>query len=372
MKILAAVANDAKGPFSLETVELDAPRPGEALVRILGVGLCHTDLVARDQAMPIRLPAVLGHEGAGIVVAVGPGVTTVAPGDKVVLTFSSCGTCPRCEDGESAYCMTGPALNYTGRRKDGSTTMTRQGQPLSSPFFGQSSFASHVLTGERNMVKVADDLPVELLGPLGCGIQTGAGAVLRSFDCPPGSSLLVTGAGSVGLAAVMAAALRGMGAIIVSDPMASRRDLALQLGATHVIDPTAGEAVDAAVRRILRGGCDFSLDTTGVADVMDAAIRAMRPRGVFGLVGVPRNPRSPSPGIGSAVLMLGHTIRGIIEGDSEPNQFIPELLSYYREGRFPFDRLIRTYPFHAINEAVDDQHRGDCIKAVLLLPESAP
>ncbi|MFS2008848.1 NAD(P)-dependent alcohol dehydrogenase [Azospirillum sp. CT11-132] len=371
MDILAAVVNEAKGPFSLETVQLDAPGAGEALVRILGVGLCHTDLVARDQAMPIRLPAVLGHEGAGVVVAVGSGVTKVAPGDKVVLSFSSCGACPRCEDGDSAYCMTGPALNYAGRRKDGTTTMTRQGQRLSSPFFGQSSFASHVLTGERNMVKVADDLPVELLGPLGCGIQTGAGAVLRSFDCPPGSSLLVTGAGSVGLAAVMAAALRGLSTIIVSDPMASRRDLALELGATHVIDPAA-EAVEVAVRRILPDGCDFSLDTTGVGDVMDAAIRAMRPRGVFGLVGVPRDPRSPTPGIGSAVLMLGHTIRGIIEGDSEPDQFIPELLSHYRAGRFPFDRLIRTYPFDAINEAVEDQHHGACIKAVLLLPDTTP
>lgn len=370
MEILAAVANEAKGPFSLETVELADPGAGEALVRILGVGLCHTDLVARDQAMPIRLPAVLGHEGAGVVVAVGPGVTKVAPGDKVVLSFSSCGSCPRCEDGDSAYCMTGPALNYTGRRKDGSTTMTRQGQPLSSPFFGQSSFASHVVTGERNMVKVADDLPVELLGPLGCGIQTGAGAVLRSFDCPPGSSLLVTGAGSVGMAAVMAAALRGLSTIIVSDPMAARRDLALELGATHALDP-AEERLDTAVRRILPNGCDFSLDTTGVGEVMDAAIRAMRPRGVFGLVGVPRNPQSPTPGTGSAVLRFGYTIRGIIEGDSEPDLFIPELLSHYREGRFPFDRLIRTYPFHAINQAVEDQHRGDCIKPVLLLPETA-
>lgn len=370
MDILAAVVNDAKGPFSLEKVQLDSPRAGEVLVRILGVGLCHTDLVARDQILPIRLPAVLGHEGAGVVLATGAGVSRVVPGDKVVLSFSSCGTCPRCDSGESAYCMTGPVLNFAGRRPDGSTTMTRDGKKLSSPFFGQSSFATHVLTGERNIVKVDDDLPVELLGPLGCGIQTGAGAVLRSFDCPPGSSLLITGAGSVGLAAVMAGALRGLGTIIVSDPIAARRDLALSLGATHVIDPAQG-GLDAAVRAITPYGCDFSLDTTGVGEVMDAAIRAMRPRGTFGLVGVPRNPLSPSPGIGSAVLTLGHTIRGIIEGDSEPDQFIPELLSCYRQGRFPFDRLIRTYPFHAINDAVADQHHGHCIKAVLLMPTDA-
>src|SRR5215469_11917966 len=178
----AAVASQPGADFSLETVELDAPRDDEILVRIAGVGICHTDLSARDHRM-LLLPAVLGHEGSGVVERVGSDVTKVAPGDSVALTFRSCGECRNCRVGEPSYCLNFMMLNFGGGRPDGSKAITRGGgEALSSNFFGQSSFATYALAYESNVVKLPPDLPVALMGPLGCGIQTGAGGILRSLN----------------------------------------------------------------------------------------------------------------------------------------------------------------------------------------------
>lgn len=367
MKITAAVAKFPKADFEFAELELEEPRDDEILVRIAAVGLCHTDLVARDQILPVPLPAILGHEGAGIVVRVGANVSKVAEGDHVVLTFRSCAVCTRCLAGEPTYCEQALALNYTGCRPDGSKAIHDHGAPVSSNFFGQSSFATYALAYESNVVKIDPSVPLELLGPLGCGVQTGAGAVLRALACPKGSSIVILGGGSVGLSAVLGAVIAGCTTIIVSDPKAERRALALELGATHVIDPTA-EKVNKVVRRLTGAGADFALDTTGAGPVMDSALGCLRPHGTLGLLGVPSNPEQRLPGLASTVLMFGYTIKGIIEGDSQPDSFIPELISYYLEGRFPFDKLISLYRFDQLNQAVQDQHDGKIVKAVLTMP----
>jgi aryl-alcohol dehydrogenase len=366
MDIIAAIAEAPHSDFTLETVQLAEPRADEVLVRIVGVGLCHTDLVARDQFIPIPLPAVLGHEGAGIVEAVGSAVTKVVPGDAVVIGFSSCGHCPRCEDHLPSYCREFPMLNYAGARPDGSSGISRDGTPLSASFFGQSSFASYALAGERNVVKVdAEGLSLEILGPLGCGLQTGAGAVLRSLDCPAGSSLAIFGGGPVGLAAVMAAAVRGCSPIILVEPQAARRAIALDLGATHIIDPAEGD-VTAVIRAILPDGVDFAIETSGREPVVEAALASLGSHGMIGLVGVPPKPESSVSINLASVITYGHRIIGIVEGDSDLDGFIPELIALHRAGRFPFERLVTTFPLARINEAVEAQHRGDCIKAVLI------
>ena len=366
MKINAAIARKAHQPFMLDEAHIDTPRADEVLVHIHGVGLCHTDLIARDQFIPIELPAVLGHEGAGVVAAVGEKVSKVRVGDRVVMSFASCGHCAQCLENLPSYCASFPALNYSGRRPDGSSAITIGGSPISSSFFGQSSFASHALTRERNLVKVDDaSLPLAILGPLGCGFQTGAGAVMRSLACRPGSSICVFGGGPVGLAAIMGAVIQQCATIILVEPIGARRDAAKSLGATHVIDSAVGE-VGGAIRSIVPSGLNYALDTSGREEVIMTALGALGSHGLLGLVGVPPRPESAISVNLAALITYGHRIHGIIEGDSDLDHFIPELLEHFKAGRFPFDTLVKTYPLSQINEAIAAQLRGDCIKAVLI------
>jgi aryl-alcohol dehydrogenase len=365
VKITAAVAREGKDDFSIETVELDDPRADEILVKVVGVGLCHTDMVAKTGAIG-GLPIVLGHEGSGIVEKVGAGISKVKPGDRVAISFRSCGECRRCKSGDPAYCLSMPMLNYIGMRPDGSKAIHAGDEPIASNFFGQSSFATYCLTYERNVVKVPDDVPLELVGPLGCGVQTGAGGIMRSLACEAGSSLLILGGGAVGLSAVMGAVVQGCETIIVLEPHEVRRKLASELGATHVINPADAPDLAAAVRAILEHGVDYAFDTTGIPALQQATMMCLAPHGTFGIVGI-SPPGTPVPGDMMNVMTFGHTIKGIIEGDSEPDVFIPQMMDLYRQGRFPFDRLIRTYPFADINRAIVEQHDGDCVKVVLLM-----
>ncbi len=364
MKITAAVARGADVDFSIEEVEIDDPRADEILVRVVGVGLCHTDLVFKAAGL-LGLPAVLGHEGSGIVEKVGSNVSKVKAGDRVAITFRSCGECDRCEKGQPAYCRTMPMLNYIGMRPDGTKALHKGGEDVSSNFFGQSSFATYCLTYERNVVKVPEGVPLELVGPLGCGVQTGAGGIIRSLACEKGSSVLILGGGAVGLSAVMGAVIQGCGTIIVLEPHEARRKIALELGATHTIDPKASPDLAAAVKEILPLGVDYAFDTTGIPAVVNATMNCLGSHGVFGIVGV-CPPGTLVPGDLSTVITFGHTIKGIIEGDSDPDVFIPEMIEYYKQGRLPFDKLIRTYPLSEINKAIAEQHHGDCVKVVLL------
>lgn len=366
MDIKAAVVSAPGGDFVVDTLTIGEPQEGEVLIEIAGVGLCHTDLVFRDGFAPVPMPMVFGHEGAGIVRAAGPGVADVAPGDAVIIGFSSCGDCARCDENLPSYCRSFPQLNYAGARPDGTTALAREGQSVASHFFGQSSFASFAIAPARNVVKIdPSGLDLATLGPLACGLQTGAGAVMRSLDCRAGSTLAIFGAGPVGLAAVMAAKIRECARIIVVEPMAARRALAIELGATDVIDPAAGD-VATAIRAIEADGIDFALETSGRDTAIAAGLAALGSRGMLGLVGVPpRADDTLSVNI-AAMITFGHRVIGIIEGDSDQQGFIPELLALHRDGRFPFDLLITTFPLDAINDAIAAQHRGECVKAVLI------
>lgn len=358
----AAVVRQAGGPLVIESVEIEDPRPGEVLIRMVGVGVCHTDMVMRDQLIPVPLPAVLGHEGSGIVAQVGEGVTRLAPGDHVVLSFDSCGHCPSCADDAPSYCFEFGARNFGGSRPDGSTAITGRDGPIHANIFGQSSFASHVIAHERNTVKVTGDVPLELLGPLGCGIQTGAGAVLNALKVRRGASIVIFGAGAVGLSAVMAARIAGAGAIVAVDRLPHRLDLARELGATRVIG--ADEDVAAILRVEFPHGIDYAFDTTGIAAVIETAVGLLAPRGICGLVGA--SAANATITLNETHLMgAGRQVRGIAEGDSDPQIFIPELIEHYRAGRFPFDRLVTYYDFDDIETAFRASEDGVAIKPIL-------
>ncbi|MEV4421488.1 NAD(P)-dependent alcohol dehydrogenase [Patulibacter sp. NPDC049589] len=370
MDITAAVTRGAGAPFTLETLELLAPRAGELVVEIKGVGLCHTDLTARDQVLPAPLPAVFGHEGSGIVTAIGDGVTKVQVGDKVAVGFASCGACASCEQHDPSYCHNFAPLNYGGVQGDGTVTLGAGGSPVHGSFFGQSSFANYALTTERNVVPVGDDVPLELVGPLGCGLMTGAGAIVNSLQVEQGSTLLVLGGGPVGLAAVMAGAIQGAENIIISEPVAARRDLAIEIGATHAVDPTSGD-IGELVRAIAPGGAQYILDTTGIPGVIAGATgTAAAYHAQVGILAVPPSLDITVPVPYLALMALGLKVQGITEGDADPETFIPQMLDWYRAGKFPFDKLITTFPLSEINEAVDAQHRGEVVKAVLVPDEA--
>ena len=363
--VVAAVSRKAGADFALERLTLDQPRAGEIQVRIEGVGLCHSDILARDGAIPVRLPAVFGHEGAGEVVSVGPGVTRPAGGDKVLLTFGFCGHCARCDAGEAPYCEHFGMLNYSGGRPDGASTLTAGEERIGSSFFAQSSFASYAIATETNAIRIPEGLPVALMGPLGCGVQTGAGAIMNTLACRPGSSLLVTGGGSLGLSAVLGAVVQGCTTIIVSEPHDARRVIALEIGATHAIDPPAVDLVS-AVRQAAPTGVDYVFDSTAAPAVISAAISCLGVRGKMAMAGVPKSPDTTAPIPLLPMVGMGQTLVGCVEGDSRPHEFLPRLMALHAQGRFPFDKLLQTYKFGEINQAVADHHAGRCVKAVLL------
>lgn len=365
MEALAAVLNQPNGPFSLENVDVAAPQAGEVRVAIKAVGICHTDLVIASGAMGLQFPALLGHEGAGIVESVGDGVTSVKPGDKVLLTFNSCGHCHPCDDHEPAYCDHFVPLNMLAVRADGSTRVTRDGSNVSDNFFGQSSFATMAVANERNVLRVDDDADLATLAPLGCGIQTGAGGVLRSLKAKQGETLVVLGAGAVGLSALLGGLIAGCSTIIVVEPQEGRRAIAKELGATHTLDGQGDVA--AAVREILPAGANMVLDTSGFMPVVQQSVNMIANRGRIGLLGVPGSLDAALSVPMLQLLTQGGTVRGIVEGDSDPAVFLPELLAHHKAGRLPIEKFSTKYRLEDINQAIDDAHHGKAIKAVLVI-----
>lgn len=362
--IRAAIAREAGKPLVIEAVTLGAPRSNEVLVRVVASGICHTDIVVRDQHLTSPLPAVLGHEGAGVIEAIGENVTHVAPGDHVVMTYASCGLCNTCASGHPAHCENMGPLNFGGGRMDGSSaTADSHGRAIHDHFFGQSSFAEYAIASERNVVKVPKDVPLELLGPLGCGIQTGAGAVLKALNVHAGSSFVAFGAGAVGLSAVMAARVGGATTIIAVDVNQARLDLAMELGATDTVNSRTQDAV-AEIKRITGQGADFTLECSGRPDVLRQAIDSLGIFGVCGIVGATKEGTEVAFNVND-VMLPGRRIMGIVQGDVVAQTFIPTLIELYRQGRFPFDRLVRFYRFDEINQAMADSESGVTIKPIL-------
>jgi aryl-alcohol dehydrogenase len=362
VKTNAAVIFEPSGTFDLEQLELSAPNATEVVVRMVGSGICHTDLAARDQHFPVPLPSVFGHEGAGVVEAVGARVTKVKPGDHVTMSWMCCGTCPSCKAGNDPYCHNFLPLNFSGARPDGTTTLRQGERVIHGNFFGQSAFAEYALADERNVVKVPKDVPLEILGPLGCGVMTGAGAVMNTFHPKPGSSIAIFGMGTVGTSALLAAVVCGCSTIVAVDIHDERLELARQLGATHTVNAGQTDPVT-TILDITGGGPNFSLECVGNPAVFRQAVDILPILGVCGLIGVVAPGTQVS--LNMDLIMNGRMVRGIIEGDAIPDLFIPRLIELYRQGKFPFDKLITLYPFKDINLAVADMEKGRVIKPVL-------
>jgi aryl-alcohol dehydrogenase len=366
MEIKAAVVFEQSGEFIIEPLEISEPNDDEVLVRIAGVGICHTDLAARDLHLPIpptrTLPSVFGHEGAGVVEKVGARVTKVKPGDHVVLSWDCCGACTSCKAGKDPYCLNFFLHNFNGARPDGTTTLRKGDQVIHGSFFCQSSFADFALANERNVVKVREDVPLEILGPMGCGVMTGAGAVMNTLQARPGDSIAVFGVGTVGVSAVLAAVVCGCTTIIAVDINSERLEMAKELGATHTVNASEVDPVE-RILGLTGGGSQYTLECVGNPKVFRQAVDVLPLCGICGLIGVV--PPGTEVNLDMDRIMNGRTIRGIIEGDAIPELFIPKLIELYSQGRFPFDRLITYYPLNDINQAVKDMEEGRVIKPVL-------
>jgi aryl-alcohol dehydrogenase len=364
MKIRAAVAWAAGATLSIEEFDLDDPRADEILVRVEAVGVCHTDDNARLGRLPVVFPIILGHEGAGTVERTGKDVTRVRPGDRVLFTPDYCGRCEQCVLGRTPYCDQVVAVTFTGTRPDGSPRAHSGGQPVRAAFFGQSSFASHSLVTERNIIPVAPDAPLHYLAGFTCGVQTGAGAILNAMPVRSGGKVAIWGTGAVGLAAVMAAKASGAAEIVAVDRVAHRLALAAELGATATID-TAGEEladVAAAVVKLTGRGADVALDTTGNPGVILAAVQSLATHGTASVITSSGAPVTLPPG---DLLLKGRQLRGTMGGHINPTVFIPRLLDLHARGRFPVDRLVKNYPFAELNTAIADSLSGATIKPVL-------
>jgi aryl-alcohol dehydrogenase len=357
-KIQAAVLRKRGGPLKVESLEMEGPREDEVLVRLVASGICHTDIDFVDDWEETDNAVVLGHEGAGVVERVGKRVKRVKRGDHVVLSYQSCGHCRQCRSGRPAHCQFLYEANFGFRRLDGSNALQRSG--VRGHFFGQSSFATHSLATERNLVKVSKNLPLDILAPLGCGLQTGAGTVMNSLKVPEEASIAVFGTGAVGLAAVMAARLVGADPIIGVDIIPWRLKLGLKLGLTHTINNRRQE-VAARIAAITGRGVDYVVETTASPKMHRLAIDVLNPHGVVALL---------TGETGTDSLAEGRRTLGIIAGDAVPQHFIPKLIKLYQAGQFPFDRLIKFYNFRDINQAIADAKRGDTIKPVLRISEA--
>jgi aryl-alcohol dehydrogenase len=361
--VTAAIVESAGAPFELAAIELGDVQPDEVRVRMAASGICHTDLLIRDGSFPTPMPVVLGHEGAGVVEEVGAAVTRVSVGDRIALSYASCGGCPTCASGRPFYCADFFGRNFLAARSDGTTALSRDGEPVHSHFFGQSSFATGAIVNECSIVPIADDIPFEVVAPFGCGVQTGVGSVVNTLRPRAGSSIAIFGAGGVGLSAVMGAVICGCEPIIAVDVRPGRLELARELGATNTVNAAEADPVE-AIQEITGGGVDTSLEASGVPGVLRQAVDVLAADSVCGLVGAPPLGTEEALDV-NGLLSTGRTVRGVVEGHSVPQTFIPELVDLWRDGRLPIDRLVRAYDFDQINEAADAALAGDVVKPVL-------
>ncbi|KAH8800322.1 chaperonin 10-like protein [Xylogone sp. PMI_703] len=350
----------------LEEITLDSLRSDEVLVEIYATGICHTDLSCMNGTLPADFPSVFGHEGAGIVLDVGRNVENIKTQDKVLLSFDSCRSCLQCTSLHPAYCQEFSQRNFGQRRKDGSLTLSRkQGSELRGSFFGQSSFAKRAIVSSASVVKVPANTPLDLFCPLGCGIQTGAGVILNTLDVQPGKTVVVFGVGAVGMSAVMAAKIRKARVIIAIDLQPQRLELAMKLGATHVIRGSDEDIVSQIQKICGSNGADYSVDCAGVPQVVERAIECLGTLGKAATVG------APSPGKRVGVDIHNHLIRGrqyigCCEGDAVPQQIIPYLIDQHSKGHFPLHEIVTYYPISQYETAFTDVKQGKAVKAVLL------
>lgn len=370
MRIKALVVEAKGAPFEVQELELDEPGRGEALVRIVAAGVCHTDEITRHGDLPMPFPCVLGHEGAGVVEQVGPGVEDIAVGDRVIIGWPACGACRNCLDGQPRYCLrTGEAL-VSGRRFKGElagkSAYSRDGRTINGHFFGQSSFATHSLVTADALVKVPNDVAIELLGPLACGLATGAGAVLNEARPRLGDSILVVGVGAVGLAAIMAARNSGVTTIIAADLHDNRLQLAREMGATHTINSRNTNLIE-GVAQITGATVDYAFECTGVISVLESVAQTVGMLGTLVLIG--GAPAGASFKLDHVSTLWGRRMIGVLGGGGRSGQLIPALVQLLEQGRFPFDRLVEYYEMDQIEQALADSKSGKVIKPILRMPQ---
>ncbi|MGM9924055.1 MAG: NAD(P)-dependent alcohol dehydrogenase [Bacillus sp. (in: firmicutes)] len=369
MKVKAAVVHQVDAPYELEELELqDDLRHDEVLVKVVASGICHSDEALRVGDARYSFPAVLGHEGAGIIEKVGSAVQNFAVGDQVVMAYNYCGACPNCRIGRPSSCKDWTTLNMSGVRTDGKPVFTKlDGTPVSN-FFTQSSFATHTITNVNNLIKVEPDTDLRLVGPLGCGFLTGAGTVVNGLKPKVGNSIVIFGTGAVGLGALMMAKIQGCSTIIAVDIHDSRLETAKSLGATHTINSRNEDLLERVYEITDHTGTDFSIDTTGVGHVMKSSIEVLNTLGVAAPIAVTPNSLELNPFTG--LVLKNRTIKGVLMGDSIPQFSIPQLIHYYKEGTFAFDKLLSFYPFEDINQASADSNSGKTIKPVLIIDKT--
>lgn len=367
MQIQAAIIQEKDQAFQIVDMELGDPRQGEVLVKVVACGVCHTDEVARRQMIPVPLPAVFGHEGCGIIEKVGPGVHGFKEGDRVGFSFGYCGSCEACRTGRPYGCYENRRLNFSGTQFDGTKRLRYKEAPVSN-FFGQGAFATHAVVHQNNLIPADSEVPLPLLAPMGCGIQTGAGAIFNYLKPGPDTSVIITGCGPVGLSAVMAAKIAGCTTIIACDIVDSRLELALELGATHIINSRRTADVEAEAKKLTGGlGTHYAVDCTGIGECVRVSLNCTRPLGVCAVVGATKD---LTINVEEELMGTAKTLGGVVEGCCVPQLFIPQLVNYYKQGMFPFDKMVKYYPFSDINQAFEDTKKGGVIKAVLIMDET--
>ena len=364
LKIKAAVVREA-GKLEVEELELGKPRWGEVLVKLLASGICHTDASALNMQVPGKYPMVLGHEGVGIVEEIGPGVESLLPGDRVILSFPSCGRCEECLEGRPYACDKSTELFFHGVYADGDRRITDAKGEKVGALFGQGSLADHCIVAERNAVKADPEVELKALCSLACGAQTGAGAVLNKMKPSPGDAIAVFGCGAVGISAIMAAKLSGCGTIIGVDVVPSRLELSLECGATHVIHGRDCPDIAGEIRRLTGGkGVRFALEASGVPALVPQMLAGMRKEGLAVLVSFLSGPVE----LDATMLFVGPCVSfaGTVEGASNPQLFIPKLVQFFKEGRLPVDRLATYYPFAEVRRAFEESRTGKAIKPIVV------
>ncbi|MRN06116.1 NAD(P)-dependent alcohol dehydrogenase [Lactobacillus sp. 0.1XD8-4] len=360
MKIKATIAEKQGAPIKVEDVILDEPKPNEILIKTVATGICHTDIAGRDLGMT-PYPVALGHEGAGIVEKVGSTVKYIKPGDHVVVSFSYCGHCKNCLSGHPAKCIHLNELCFGGKNYDGSYRLhTVDGKDIST-FFGQSSLATYIIADEHNVVKVDPEIDLKYLGSIGCGFQTGAGTILNEVKPEFASNIVITGAGGVGLAAVMAANLYNPDHLIVIDRHDDKLAMAKELGATDVINTANVDDVEGAIRSIVPEGLNYAVDSIGYSPLITDLLHALDTDGKLYLIGI----AGKLDLTGMDIMGESKQIIGLIEGDAIPQLFIPKLVKYFKKGKFPIDKLMKFYSFNEIDKAFEDFTAGKVIKPVI-------
>lgn len=362
----AAVCHEVNQPVRIEEVTLEPPRRGEVRVRMAAAGVCHSDLSATQGIIPMKMPLVLGHEGAGVVEEVGEGVTHVAPGDKVVLAWvTPCGTCFYCRIGRPNLCELGERINNTNRMPDGSSRLRLGGEPL-NVFSAVGTMAEQAVVPAQAAVKVDADAPLDRAALLGCAVMTGVGAVFNTAGVTPGSSVAVFGAGGVGLNAVQGAAIAGAERIVAVDTQPGKLELARTFGATHVVDARREDAVK-AVRELTDGrGVDYAFEAVGHRETIERAYAATRKAGTCVVIGV--GSLKESVALKAFLIPLFEKrLVGCWYGSANVHLEIPRLLALYRGGKLKLDALVtRRYALEQVNQAFADMVAGVNARGVIV------